>query len=53
MIWEVNSMGIPDRLVWNGGGLREVEGRGMPGVAGKCVEIGRNTSRKGGILGFN
>ncbi len=26
---------------------------GIPGVAVKCVEIGRNTSGEGGLLGFN
>ena len=25
----------------------------IPGVAVKCVEIGRNTSGEGGLLGFN
>ncbi len=33
--------------------LSEVEGGGIPGVAVKCVEIGRNTSGEGGLLGFN
>ena len=33
--------------------LSEVEVGGIPGVAGKCVEIGRNTSGEGGLLGFN
>ena len=26
---------------------------GIPSVAVKCVEIGRNTSGEGGLLGFN
>ncbi len=34
-------------------GLGEVEAGGIPGVAVKCVEIGRNTSGEGGLLGFN
>ena len=34
-------------------GLSEVEAGGIPGVAVKCVEIGRNTSGEGGLLGFN
>ena len=34
-------------------GLSEVEVGGIPGVAVKCVEIGRNTSGEGGLLGFN
>ena len=33
--------------------LSEVEVGGIPGVAVKCVEIGRNTSGEGGLLGFN
>ena len=33
--------------------LSEVEANGIPGVAVKCVEIGRNTSGEGGLLGFN
>ena len=33
--------------------LIEVEVGGIPGVAVKCVEIGRNTSGEGGLLGFN
>ena len=33
--------------------LSEVEVGGIPGVAVECVEIGRNTSGEGGLLGFN
>ena len=33
--------------------LSGVEAGGIPGVAVKCVEIGRNTSGEGGLLGFN
>ncbi len=33
--------------------LSTVEVGGIPGVAVKCVEIGRNTSGEGGLLGFN
>ena len=33
--------------------LSEVEVGGIPSVAVKCVEIGRNTSGEGGLLGFN
>ncbi len=33
--------------------LSEVEVGGIPGVAVKCVDIGRNTSGEGGLLGFN
>ena len=34
-------------------GLSGAEADGIPGVAVKCVEIGRNTSGEGGLLGFN
>ena len=33
--------------------LSEVEVGGIPGVAVECVEIGRNTSGEGGLLGIN
>ena len=33
--------------------LSEVEAGGIPCVAVKCVEIGRNTGGEGGLLGFN
>ena len=33
--------------------LSEVEAGGIPGVAVKCVEIGRNTSGEGGFLDCN
>ena len=33
--------------------LSEVEAGGIPCVAVKGVEIGRNTSGEGGLLGFN
>ena len=29
------------------------EAGGIPSVAVKCVEMGRNTSGEGGLLGFN
>ena len=32
--------------------LSEVEVSGIPSVAVKCVDIGRNTSGEGGLLGF-
>ena len=35
------------------GGSSAVEAGGIPGVAVKCVEMGRNTSGEGGLLGFN
>ena len=34
-------------------GLSMGEASGIPGVAVKCVEIVRNTSGEGGLLGFN
>ena len=33
--------------------LSEVEAGGIPGVAVKCVEMGRNTSGEGGLLDIN
>ena len=33
--------------------LSGVEVGGIPGVAVKCVEIGRNTSGEGGLLDIN
>ncbi len=33
--------------------LSEVEASGIPSVAVKCVDIGRNTSGEGDLLGFN
>ena len=40
-------------LLWILSGLSAGEVIGIPGVAVKCVEIGRNTSGEGGLLGFN
>ena len=33
--------------------LSEVEASGIPSVAVKCVDIGRNISGEGGLLGIN
>ena len=33
--------------------LSEVEAGGIPSVAVKCVDIRRNISGEGGLLGFN
>ena len=33
--------------------LSDVEVGGIPGVAVECVDIGRNTSGEGGLLGTN
>ncbi len=50
---EVKSMGLTHELLLKLHSLSEVEVGGIPGVAVKCVEIGRNTSGEGGLLGFN
>ena len=49
----VKTMGSTRGLRLKLWGLSEVEVGGIPGVAVKCVEIGRNTSGEGGLLGFN
>ena len=41
--------GLHPKLVF----LSEVEVGGIPSVAVKCVDIRRNTSGEGGLLGFN
>ncbi len=46
-------MGLTHELLLKLLVLSEVEVGGIPGVAAKCVEIGRNTSGEGGLLGFN
>ena len=50
---DVKTMGLTHRLHLKLLDLSEVEAGGIPGVAVKCVEIGRNTSGEGGLLGFN
>ncbi len=50
---EVKSMGLTLALLLQLSDLSEVEVGGIPGVAVNCVEIGRNTSGEGGLLGFN
>ena len=49
----MKSMGLTHELLLKLLVLRDVEVGGIPGVAVKCVEIGRNTSGEGGLLGFN
>ena len=49
----VKSVGSTHKLQLKLSVLSEVEAGGIPGVAVKCVEIGRNTSGEGGLLGFN
>ena len=50
---EVKCRGLTPELLLKLLVLSEVEVGGIPGVAVKCVEIGRNTSGEGGLLGFN
>ena len=50
---EVKSMGLTHELLSKLFFLSSAEVGGIPGVAVKCVEIGRNTSGEGGLLGFN
>ena len=49
----MKSMGLTHELLLKLLVLSEVEVGGISGVAVKCVEIGRNTSGEGGLLGFN
>ncbi len=49
----MKSMGLTSELRLKLSDLSEVEVGGIPGVAVKCVEIGRNNSGEGGLLGFN
>ena len=46
-------MGLTHELLLKLLVLSEVEVGGIPGVAVKCVEMGRNNSGEGGLLGFN
>ena len=50
---EVKSTGLTCELLLKLLVLSEVEVGGIPGVAVKCVEIGRNTSGEGGLLDCN
>ena len=49
----MKSMGLTHDVLLKLSCLSEVEVGGIPGVAVKCVEIGRNTSGEGGLLGTN
>ncbi len=49
----VKCMGLAHELLLKLHSLSGVEVGGIPGVAVQCVEIGRNTSGEGGLLGFN
>ena len=46
-------MGLTHELLLKLLVLSEVEVGGIPGVAVECVEIGRNTSGEGDLLGIN
>ena len=50
---DVKSMGSTHSLHLKLHSLSEVEAGGIPRVAVKCVEMGRNTSGEGGLLGSN
>ena len=45
-------MGSTHELLLKLFSLSDVEAGGIHGVAVECVEIGRNTSGEGGLLGF-
>ena len=50
---DVKCMGSTHELHLKLHSLSEVEAGGIPCVAVKCVEIGRNTSGEGGLLDDN
>ena len=47
---EVKSLGLTQEVPLKRQDSSSGEGRGIPGVAVKCVEIGRNTRGEGGDL---
>ena len=49
---EVKSMGLTHELLLKLFFLSEAEASGIPSVAVKCVDIRRNTSGEGGLLGL-
>ena len=49
----VKSMGLTHSVLLKLISLSESEAGGIPGVAVECVDIGRNTSGEGGLLGLN
>ena len=49
---EVKLMGSTHDLLSKLPVLSGVEVGGIPGVAVECLDIGRNTSGEGGLLGF-
>ena len=50
---EVKSMGLTHKLLSKLQLLSSAEVGAIPGVAVECVDIGRNTSGEGGLLGIN
>ena len=50
---EVKSGGLTPELLSKLLVLSDGEAGGIPGVAGECVYIGRNTSGEGGLLDDN
>ncbi len=50
---DVKSPGLTGRVHRILLGQSAAEGDGIPGVVVKCVDIGRNTSGEGGLLGCN
>ncbi len=50
---DVKSMGSTHELLSKLIVLSSAEVGGIPGVAVECVDIGRNTSGEGGLLGTN
>ena len=49
----MKTMGLTHKLHLKLRFFSEVEVSGIPSVAVKCVNIRRNTSGEGGLLGFN
>ena len=49
----MKSIGLTGKLHLKLHFLSGVEVGGIPGVAVECVDIGRNTSGEGGLLGTN
>ena len=50
---EVKTMGSTHELLSKLLALSSAEVGGIPGVAVECVDIGRNISGEGDLLGFN
>ncbi len=50
---EVKSGGLTPKLLLKLWVLSDGEAGGIPSVAVKCVDIGRNTSGEGGLLDIN